>query len=141
MPCTVGWFVPEKVYYVTISGDLSFEEYVVMVDASDQLFRTTDAPTLHTFTYIHNLGKFPLDLKVYQQISKPKNMSRTGWVLVIAHPHPFISFIVATLGQWIGFKFRMFNDLEAALTFLNEQDDNLPPLLPLIPDFLSSLSN
>ena len=135
MPYKLTWLVENRVLYVRYFGvftreDLenSLAESVAMRDQAN-VVNGDDGPLVHTVSDVLRMEGQTVGLTDAQQTLRALRGQRAGWSVYVSDNRAQ-RFMSAVGHQLAGMRFRSFNNLPAALAFLQEADPTLPALKP-----------
>jgi hypothetical protein len=124
MPFEVSWYQPERVVQLKTEGVLTPEDVAGIVANTGQTL--IDSSTLvHFLVDTRNLQRIeniPAALKAVQSGPPHPNM---GWMIVVGRMNPMVKFVLDFVGLLTKSRYRRFDTMPEALSFLKEIDGTL----------------
>lgn len=131
MPVKAAWYIPDQVFYLELTGNITVHDLEILAQISAYLIETYRGVMIHNVTDTSHIEKLSISLPDVIRTFKVFSKSQlSGWVIFVGDVNKILHFIMSTLSQLLGYKFRVFKTLEEGLTFLNNADRSLPALLP-----------
>ncbi len=131
MPVSTGWYDLGRVFYLQFSGTVSADDVRWAIRLSRSAVEPYREAVGHSVTDVSQVTRFDLPLRVFiEALNGLHDIKGRGWAVVIGSRATFINFSLQAASQFYHFRVVMFPNLEAGLTFLNNVDNSLPPLLP-----------
>lgn len=132
MTVQTGWYEVGRVYYLQFSGVVETSDVRWAIRLSRSAIVDYRDHVGHSVTDVSQVTQFNLPLRDFiDALEGLHEIKGRGWATVIGSRATFINFSLQTISQHFGFRLAMFPTLEAGLTFLNQVDHTLPPLLPV----------
>ena len=121
---TAQWIVEGRVLYAYAWGVLTIDELLTHDARMIELADAGTAP-VHALLY-SDIEKPPsLRLDVARSISQALGHPALGWVILIDQQNAIVQFISRTLARFFGVKYKNFETLDDAITFLKAEDPNI----------------
>jgi hypothetical protein len=124
MPYKVSWYQPQRIAVIQVEGLLTTPEVQSLIaDAGTYVAEGT--PLVHFLVDTRTLQKVesvPEALKVVQGNPPHPNM---GWMIVVGKMNPLVKFFLDFVGLLTKSRYRRFDAMPEALTFLKEIDGTL----------------
>ncbi|GEM_PF-3972610 len=139
MPYTMSWLIPSKLLYVKITGKFPYDEIIHMLDeVNEELelkYNQEPADQVRSLTHLLmdnrqqvgmiNVSELNRTARYMQDTSGVGNVhERIGWTIVITN-NILLRFGTSLFAQFGGFRLRMVETPESAITFLSEQDGRI----------------
>ena len=128
MPYEVRWLVENWVMLSRYEGIVSIEDARGQVDEGNALLRE-GIPLTHSVIDMSAVEKLPsLQLaSEFMSTDMSDVRDKLGWTIVITN-NKFLKFASSLFVPMFKVRQRFFGSLDEALTFLQGEDDTLPPL-------------
>ena len=124
MPFEVSWYQPERVVLLKTEGHLTVRDVEgIVAQTGATLYGKTDL--VHFLVDVRGLQKIeniPAALKAVQSGPVDPHM---GWMLIVGKMNPMVKFAMDFVGLLTQSRYRRFDDMPEALTFLKEIDGTL----------------
>ena len=125
MPHTIGWYIPDEIYYVHFSGTTTVEELEEFLEEATGYIENSPREIVHSILDVGDVVESApvLDtLKVFRGFHPHR---RAGWTLTIREKSTLIKMGSALGASLINTRFRAFATLDEALRFLKSVDQTL----------------
>lgn len=134
MSLQVGWYAKKRIIFCKAEGKLSLDEVRFLIEKSYELNQQNpQAGTLHSFCDMQAVSSLPTSLGEIMSIirdSRSRRPPNRGWVVIVGSANRLLQFLFITLSHTFKFRLRVVASMEEGLSFLQNMDDDLPPLLP-----------
>ncbi len=125
MSTQVIWRLEGRIIYVKLSGVVTIEELVETANTIAALIPAEDN-YVHTIADMRDMSEFPKQIKHLAAVI-PQLRRGSGWLLLVTQ-NIFFRFLATTIATMASRHMRVFDDPQAALDYLQQADDSLPPL-------------
>ena len=125
MPTETEWYLEDRVFISRAVGDITMEELVSMDRVLETYIKQGKAP-VHWILDTRKIGKPYLNLGLARKTFAILRSDEFGWAIVcVAQSNRLMSFLATTVGQILGVRYRLVQNLEEAEVFLQERDSSL----------------
>lgn len=130
MPTEIYWKMPQRVVYVRNYGHMTVPD---IRDSIEQMraYYETGTPLVHTILDVGDVTSYPNLLELRHGLNLERS-SQQGWTIFVG-AEGVARFICSVLAQLAGDRFRMFDTVDTAVTFLHEMDETLSAPVPSQP--------
>jgi hypothetical protein len=125
------WLIPDRLVLVQAWDQLSLDELRAINSESNALI-SAGTPMVHMIVDVTRVRKFPTNLREINAATRTTSPGQYGWTAMVTS-NAVIRFVASVAVHAAGARVRMFEDAQAALRFLYEQDASLPQPVPAIP--------
>lgn len=133
MACEIRWYVPDRVMYVQFYDVVTEAEVrqtalklVEILDYDPRKYLILDAVSVKTYPSLMGIKN--------AMVSANLRYAST-WVVTYGFVQGIAQFLIAVAMQLLQVRFRSLTNLDESLTFLQDIDSTLPPLLPIYAAF------
>ncbi len=120
MPFDIRWYIPHRVIYINVHGELTLEDLRQSHAATLDYIAQGQAP-VHIISDTSAMEKFPHGLNAYKEILGQKTHPNTGWVVTITH-NQLQRLLANMTTQIAGGQQKSMVSFEDALDFLQRVD-------------------
>lgn len=129
MPHKHGWFIENRIFYNQYHGDVSAEEVQQMAITNLKYLDDSEAPLVHCFVDIENIGSIPLRFNALKESAQMSlDHPKIGWIIAYGKDNRFVTFLGTMVTQFFKSRYRLFKTYEEAIEFLQSMDATLPDL-------------
>lgn len=125
------WLITNRLVLVQAWDHLTMDELRAINSESNALIKT-GTPMVHMIVDVTRVKKFPTNLREINASTRTTSPGQYGWTAMVTS-NSVIRFVASVAVHAAGARVRMFEDAQAALRFLYEQDGTLPQPIPEIP--------
>jgi hypothetical protein len=127
MPYQISWMIDKRLVYQRCYGELTMDELRENNQEFVRDYLRQGTPLVHTIVDLTGVTNFPKNLTQYGQAFKrdAEDVARLGWTVVVGANPIFRFFGTVVTNLWRQARFRMFDTLQEAYTFLGQQDNTL----------------
>jgi len=124
MSFEISWYIPERVIFVRITGELDINAVEEMAKAAREEIEIGIAP-IHILLDDTKGGRPPISLnQLKSRLEIAKNPS-LGWIIGIGETDPVAKFLIPLLMNIMNISFTRVASIEDALKFLVKHDMSL----------------
>jgi hypothetical protein len=126
MPYKVDWYVEKQVVFVQMWGKVAVEDYVNYFRDCHAAYDMSDRPMVHVIVDASRMVHNPNLLEIKRAMPKERH-PREGWILsVVDGPANVLTrFVVNMVSNATNQRLRHFNNLNAAIEFLQNMDSTV----------------
>lgn len=136
MPYRFGWYMPRRVIYILLEGNLTVEDIIVLKEESREFALTGDAP-VHAIIDCLNLNGVPHDLPGILRGIRQGGQLLDGFSVIVTS-NRLAQFLGATLFQLLKLELRITATVPEAVDILLHFDKTL---LEATPDLTTPVDN
>lgn len=136
MPYQVSWLLENRIMLIQHIGLVTTAEMQEVLKESFEMRDRANAalgptgPLVHTITDATQLDKYNVSTAESQKMAKALRQQRVGWAIFVS-PNRIISFLAGVGHQMAGVRYRAFDSMDKAITFLRTHDDTLADFAPI----------
>lgn len=123
MPCEFRWYIPNRVLYQRMYGEITLEELRGFNVESLQYVEQGQAP-VHTLVDMREVTKYPMNLREISSQLLNDPGPKLGWVMVITN-NPVLRFLASVVVQVAKVRTGVFPSIDEALAFVAKRDETL----------------
>lgn len=124
MSHTVEWYIPSRLIYLDIWGDVTLEEIEAVNAEVVRLLDQGDSP-VHLLGRDQDVGKMPVNLRELQKRFTLVNHPTLGWIVGVGEVNPVLNFLFPMLMKIARVDFVRRLSLAGAEDFLKNNDMSL----------------
>lgn len=125
MSTQVTWHLEPYVIRVRLSGVVTIEELIETANTIAAMI-PEENNYVHTIADMREMSEFPKQIKHLAAVIPQLRRGR-GWLMLVTQNN-FFRFLATTIATMASRAMRVFDDPQAALDYLQQADDSLPPL-------------
>lgn len=123
MAYLIQWHIPQRVLQIKLSGEVSLQDMVKMIDETHTYVNSGQAP-VHILIDATDYANTPVNFQEISKIAPTMGNPNTGWWVLI-NPGKMMWFTSTILSKLLGVKIKTSNSLEEALLILERVDLSL----------------
>jgi hypothetical protein len=124
MSHTIEWFLPQRVIFMHIEGDVTVAEIKAVSNEITALLDAGNAP-VHLLVDDQKVQKFAIGLaKINKSVAFMRHPA-LGSMVGVGEIHPMVAYIVPVISQILGAKLLRRKNLDDALEYLKQIDSTL----------------
>lgn len=124
MSYTVEWYIPSRLIYLNIWGDITLEEIEVVNADVVRLLDQGDSP-VHLLGRDQDVDKMPVNLRELQKRFNLVSHPTLGWIVGVGEVNPVLNFVFPMLMKIARVDFVRRSTLVDAEDFLKKNDMSL----------------
>lgn len=121
-----NWYIPKRVIYQKLTGDISFDD-AIQLGAINLAYLDEGDPPVHFIFDTSEIGSTPLRLNIATDASQWVKHENFGWAVVVGISG-FSKFILNVIQNTLGFRMGTANNLDDAVEWLKGNDETLRTL-------------
>jgi len=125
------WFLPERIIYAELSGEITTEDLHKGNEAISRFLYESPADSVHLIFDAHQMTGIAFNIVSVWGILSYLRHPRLKWVIMMGAKRTLVNTIkifVSIISAATRFNFYMCNHLIDAIAFLQKQDGSLPDL-------------
>lgn len=127
MPVMLSWFIPERVVYVDLDGDVTADEIRANAAEFAALVDTSPAPLVHVLQDATDLTSLPRELKALSDaVQIGYGHPRLGWTVAFGVRNDLLRFIGGLTSRLFSIRYRIVDTQADAIEWLAQMDITLP---------------
>lgn len=126
MPHQIAWYIPNRIFLVHISGDVSRDDLAAFNMDVYRYLESSPTPPVHSIVDDSQLGKVGIGFTEVQTLLSAVFHPHVGHMLVVGPGNPIFNFLGSLITRLGGVQYRRFPTLEEAVNYLHQVDATLP---------------
>jgi len=122
MPYTTAWYHPSKIILSVFSQDVSVEDMQSSNQDAVRFLREAAPQKVHILVDIRTLTSTAISLRDIRDRLSMFQEPNFGWMLIVGDPPALAKFLISATGQLFHIPIRTYPTIEAALSYLEQQD-------------------
>jgi len=118
-----SWYIPNRVVYLNLSGDISMDDAIDM-GKTNLDFLNAGEPPVHFIIDATEIGSAPLRLSLATEASSWVKHDNIGWVVIVGMSG-FPKFLLTVIHNTLRFKMGNANSIPEAVEWLTKNDATL----------------
>lgn len=126
MSYDITWYVPNQVIYSQIAAELTLSDSQSIVGDLGQLLENSTSGQVHILGNLIGLSEDNMTFRILSSVVTSLSLYRNvGWIIVIGEAEQLSQLGNAITTQFFGMRYRTFETLTEACTFLKSEDPSL----------------
>ena len=124
MPIHVDWYIPKRVIFIQLDGDITINDIHIMNHQLQDKLNVCE-PLVHMLIDQSRIGRFPINIKEIRELLTVMRYEHFGQLIMYGKVNSLGEFVSGMVARMGGLKLRTFKTEETALEFLMHQDESL----------------